>query len=87
MFFFEGKEKRQMDGKFLVTMHTNCHFQLIFVVKIKKNVAVDKKFSFIFVFEPNLVPKMLEMAFQKLPDFKIQISNFRFQKLLVHTVG
>ena len=44
-FFFAGKEKRQMDGKFLVTMHTNCHFQLISVVKIKKNVAVDKKSS------------------------------------------
>ena len=36
-----------MDGKFLVTVHTNCHFQLISVVKIKKNVAVDKKYSFI----------------------------------------
>ena len=36
-----------MERKFLVTMHTNCHFQLISVVKIKKNVAVDKKSSFI----------------------------------------
>ena len=45
---FARKEKRQMDRKLLVTMHTNCHFQLFGVVKIKKNVAVDKKSSFIF---------------------------------------
>ena len=30
------------------TVDTNCHFQLIKVVKIKKNVAVDKKSSFMF---------------------------------------
>lgn len=39
-------------GCYLVVQHdavdTNCHFQLIRVVKIKKNVAVDKKSSFMF---------------------------------------
>ena len=65
MFSFVGKEKRQMDGKFLVTMHTNCHFQLT-SVKIKKNVAVDKKSSFIFCTQFCAQNYIMEMAFQKL---------------------
>ena len=67
---FAGKEKRQMDGKlktqldaFLMTVHINCHFQLISVVKITKNVAADKKSSLNLSFALNLVPRMLEMAF------------------------
>ena len=66
--FFVGKEKRQMDGKFLVTMHTNCHFQLT-SVKIKKNVAVDEKSSFIFCTQYG--PQNAGNGISELPDFKI----------------
>ena len=65
---FARKEKRQMDRKFLVTMHTNCHFQLISVVKIKKNVAVDKK-SFIFC--TRFGAQNAGNGISELPDFKI----------------
>ena len=58
-----------MDRKFLVTMHTNCHFQLISVVKIKKNVAVDKKSSFIFC--TRFGAQNAGNGISELPDFKI----------------
>ena len=66
-----GKEKRQMDRKFLVTMHTNCYFQLtgISVVKIKKNVAVDKKSSFISC--TRFGAQNAGNGISELPDFKI----------------
>ena len=66
---FAGKVKRQMDRKFLVTMHTNCHFQLISVVMIKKNVAVDKKSSFIFC--TRFGAQNAGNGISELPDFKI----------------
>ena len=50
-----SEEKKNATGRFLVQMHpsrfvssSHCHFQLISVVKIRKNVADDKKSSFIF---------------------------------------
>ena len=64
-----GKEKRQIDSKFLVTMHTNCDFQLISIVKIKKNVAVDKKSSFIFCTQ--FGAQNAGNGISELPDFKI----------------
>ena len=64
---FAGKEKRQMDRKFLVTMHTNCHFQLISVVK--KNVDVDKKSSVIFC--TRFGAQNAGNGISELPDFKI----------------
>ena len=66
---FVGKEKRQMDRKFLVTINTNCHFQLISVVKIKKNVAVDKKSSFISC--TRFGAQNAGKGISELPDFKI----------------
>ena len=66
---FVGKEKRQMDRKFLVAIHTNCHFQLISVVKIKKNVAVDKKSSFIFCTQ--FGTQNAGNGISELPDLKI----------------
>ena len=65
---FAGKDKRQMDRKFSVTMHTDCHFQLT-SVKIKKNVAVDEKSSFIFCTQFDA--QIAGNGILKLPDFKI----------------
>ena len=56
-----------MDRKFLVTMHTNCHFQLINVVK--KNVDVDKKSSVIFC--TRFGAQNAGNGISELPDFKI----------------
>ena len=51
-------------------MHTNCHFLLIIgVVKIKKNVAVDKKSSFIFC--TRFGTQNAGNGISEFPDFKI----------------
>ena len=63
------KETNEMDRKFLVTMHTNCHFQLISVVKIKKNVAVDRKSSFFFCTQ--FGSQNAGNGISELPDFNI----------------
>ena len=49
--------------------HTNCHFQLISIVKIKKTVAVNKKSSFIFCIQFGTQNAGNRIA--ELPDFKI----------------
>ena len=46
-----------------------CHFQLISVVKMKKNVAIDKKSSFIFCTQ--FGAQNAGNGISKLPDFKI----------------
>ena len=58
-----------MDGEFLVTRHTNCHFQLISFAKIKKNVAVDNKSYFIFCTQ--FGAQNAGNSISQLPDFKI----------------
>ena len=58
-----------MDRKFLVAMHTNCPFHLISVVKIKKNVAVDRKSSFIFCTQFGV--QNAGNGISELPDFNV----------------
>ena len=67
------EKKKQMNREFLVTMYTNCHFQLISVVKIKKNVAVDKKSSFIFCTQ--FGAQNAGNGISELSDFKIFWGN------------
>lgn len=50
------------------SVNTNCHFQLIRVVKIKKNV-VDKKSSFMFCTQFGF--QNAGNGISELPDFKI----------------
>ena len=73
-----------MDRKFLVTMYTNCHFQLISVVKIKKNVAVDKKSSFIFC--TRFGAQIAGNGISELPDLPPGSPRLRWQPL-GYTVG
>ena len=54
---------------FLVKIDTNCHFQLISVVKLKKSVRLLIK-SLRLSFALSLVPRMLEMGFQSFQIFK-----------------